>query len=130
MCAVRIENAAVVSFGTFAAAVTLTGYDVLDAVDDAVIFPYKTFRNSSGVEITIDVEAGAPVQYSIGTFDMICIAGEANNAGLNNILRAGFEARDIKIRLYTSSTQQVTDSGYSVPTVTNFTFTNEADPTN
>ena len=121
--AVRAENSAVASFGVFATRTTVTHYKVETASPSAALIPATAFA------APIVVEAGAPAQINMAAFDLRFLAGTLENAGLNAIMTAGVNAVDLKVILMTNSTTIVATSGYSSPTISGFTFTNEADST-
>lgn len=117
--AVRIENGAIVNFGTFAAQTTVTHARALVGSAILTTRPLATART---------IAANGQAEFAIGEIDLVFPANQMSNAGLNALLAWALDGtNELIIRLMTSSTVEVSTSGYSEQDVSNWTRANESD---
>ena len=117
--AIRAQNAAIENFGTFAAETTVTHARALVGSDILTTRPLTTPRT---------IAAGGQAQFSIGEIDFVFPANHLQNAGYNAFIGLALNGTNaLTVKLMTSSSVEVSASGYSDQDVTNWTRTNESD---
>ena len=74
------------------------------------------------------IVAGGSAQFSIGEIDLVCPAGEFENPGWNALLALALNGTNaLTTKLMTSSTVEVSVSGYADQDVTDWDLSNESD---
>ena len=117
--AIRIQNSAIESFGTFAAETIVTHARAL--VGNAILTtrPLATART---------IEASGQARFAIGAIDLVFPAGQFVNAGLSAFLGLALNGTNaITIKLLTNANTEVTTTGYSDQEVTGWARTSESD---
>ena len=117
--AVRVENTGVLNFGTFLASATVT--HARAQVGTAIL-------TTRALTTTRTIAVGGQAEFAIGEIDLLFPANELENAGLNALIALALDGTNsITIKLMTSSTVEVSVSGYSDVDVTGWGRTNESD---
>ena len=118
--AVRIENGAVENFGDVTASTTITHFRGL--IGSAVLFTATLTTQRT-------IAAGRSAEFAIGELDVLFPSADLDDAGYNALLALALNGTNaVTIKLMTSSTVEVADSGYSDRAVTSWTRANETDP--
>ena len=114
---VRIENGAVANFGTFAAAAAVTHFRIKHGSITLLTRPLSTAQT-----IAINREG----QFAIGAIDLTVPEGEWDLAGARDLVDALFDGvNSFEIELLTSSSVEVSVSGYASVSTASWTKTNE-----
>ena len=117
--AVRIQNGAVVNFGTFVDETTVT---------HARLRVGSSLLTTRQLNNARTVAAGGQAQFNVGDIDLVFPAGEFENAGLNALLALALDGSNaITIDAMTSSNNVVNTSGYSQQATANWSRSNEVD---
>ena len=117
--AIRVQNGAVINFGTFDAETTVTHARVTYGTDIVTTRPLTTQRT---------VAANGQAEFAVGEIDLVFPANELVNAGLNAILADAFDGSNaFLVDLLTAADTVVNTAGYSQQSVTNWTRMEEAD---
>ena len=117
--AVRIQNGAVLNFGTLLASTTITNARIMYGANIVTTRPLTTNRT---------IGAGGQAQFSVGEIDLVFPANQLVNAGYNAILAEAFDGTNaFLVDLLTDATTVVTTTGYSQQSSANWPLSNEAD---
>ena len=117
--AVRVQNGAILNFGTFLAQTTITHARVTYGANIVTTRPLATNRT---------IGAGGQAQFAVGEIDLVFPANQLENAGYNGILSEAFDGTNtFLVDLLTNATTVVTTGGYSQQSSANWSLSNEAD---
>lgn len=117
--AIRVQNTNAINFGVFGSAATVT-HTRLKIGATSTVLATKALAARRAVEANGQAEFGA------GALDIVFAEGDANNAGLLAILDDYFDgSKTLTVELLTSTTAEVTASGYSSQAVSAWSLSQE-----
>ena len=119
--AVRAQNGAVETFGTFAAETTVTHGRIRVGTVTLTVRPLATQRT---------IAANGEAEFAIGAIDLLFPSGaQAEDDGLSAFIALALDGTNaLNVDLMTDDSTVVSDSGYSQQAVTDWDLSTETDP--